>query len=139
TVSWVLTDNGQIFTADDYRPLVIAYRNGAPVRLGDIAQVDDSVENLYVAGLSNMKPCVIIYINRQPGANIVATVDKLLAMLPSLRSEVPPSMKLLIEHDRTQTIRASVNEIQITLLITVALVILVIFVFLRSLWSTLIP
>jgi len=136
---WVLSDNGQIFTANDYRPLVVAYRNGAPVRLGDIADVEDSVENLYVSGLSNGKQCVIIYISRQPGANIVATVDKLLAMLPLLRSEVPPSMKILIEHDRTQTIRASVDQIQGTLLITVALVILVIFVFLRSLWSTLIP
>jgi len=136
---WVLSDNAQIFTAKDYRPLVVAYKNGAPVRLGDIADVQDSIENLYVAGLSNTKQCVIIYINRQPGANIVATVDKLLALLPLLRSEVPPSMKLLIEHDRTQTIRASVNQIQGTLLITVALVILVIFVFLRSLWSTIIP
>ncbi len=136
---WVLSDNAQIFTAKDYRPLVVAYRNGAPVRLGDIADVEDSIENLYVAGLSNTKQCVIIYINRQPGANIVATVDKLLALLPLLRSEIPPSMKLLIEHDRTQTIRASVDQIQGTLLITVVLVILVIFVFLRSLWSTIIP
>jgi multidrug efflux pump len=89
---WVLNDNSQLFKAIDYRPLLIAYRKGAPVRLGDIADVEDSVENLYVAGISNTKPCVIIYINRQPGANIVATVDQLLAMLPELRSDIPPSM-----------------------------------------------
>ena len=94
----------------------------------------------YVAGLSNMKPCVIIYINRQPGANIVATVDKLLAILPLVACGIlPPSMSLVIEHDRTQTIHASINEIQRTLLITVALVVMVIFVFLRNFWSTLIP
>ncbi len=137
--TWVLTDNDQLFNADRYRPLVIAYRNGAPVRLGDIASVEDSVEDIHQAALVSGKPGIVIFIFRQPGANIVGTVDKILAMLPSLRPSIPAAAQLDIEHDRTQSIRASVHDIQITLLITVVLVILVIFVFLRSVRATLIP
>ncbi|MDE3169611.1 MAG: efflux RND transporter permease subunit, partial [Acidobacteriota bacterium] len=138
-VSWVLNDNDQLFDADHYRQVIVAYHNGAPVRLGDIATVRDSVENIYVAGLQNSKPCVVVIINRQPGANIVDTVDRIDAVLPFLRASIPASIDLVVASDRTTTIRASVKEIQITLLITVVLVILVIFVFLRNVWATLIP
>jgi len=138
-ISWVLTANDQLFNADRYRPLVIAYKNGAPVRLGDIATVEDSVEDIHQAGLVSGKPGIIIFIFRQPGANIVGTTDRILAMLPSLRPSIPAAATLDIEHDRTVSIRASVHDIQVTLLITVVLVILVIFVFLRSVRATLIP
>ncbi len=138
-VQWTLTDNDQLFDANHYRQLVIAYHNGAPVRLGDIATVDDSVENLYAAGVVNSKRSVLLIINRQPGANIVGTADRIGAMLPLLRASIPASVDLTVAIDRTMTIRASVADVQITLLITVVLVILVIFVFLRTLWATLIP
>ena len=139
TMRWVLSDDSQLFDADRYRSLIVAYRKGAPVRLGDIADVTQSVENLYAAGYLDNKRCVMLFINRQPGANIIATVDKILAILPSIRASISPSIDLVIEHDRTQTIRASVKSIQDTLLLTVVLVILVIFVFLRNFWSTVIP
>jgi multidrug efflux pump len=138
-VQLTLTDNDQLFDANHYRPLVIAYHNGAPVRLGDIATVDDSVENLYAAGVVNGKRSVLLIINRQPGANIVGTADRIEAMLPLLKASIPASVDLTVAIDRTMTIRASVKDVQITLLITVVLVILVIFVFLRTLWATLIP
>ena len=138
-VSWVLIDNDQLFDADHYRQVIVAYHNGAPVRLGDIATVRDSVENIYVSGLQNSKPCVVVIINRQPGANIVDTVDRIDAVLPFLRASIPASVDLVVASDRTTTIRASVKDIQITLLITVVLVILVIFVFLRNVWATIIP
>src|SRR5690242_14656620 len=136
---WTLTDNDQLFDANHYRPLVVAYHNGAPVRLADIATVDDSVENLYAAGVVNSKRSVLLIINRQPGANIVGTADRIDAMLHLLRASIPASADLTVAIDRTMTIRASVSDVQITLLITVVLVIMVIFVFLRTLWATLIP
>jgi multidrug efflux pump len=139
TVRWVLEDNDQLFDADHYRQVIVAYHNGAPVRLGDIASVQDSVENIYVSGLQNSKPCVVVIVNRQPGVNIVGTVDRIRAVLPYLRASIPASIDLVVASDRTTTIRASVKDIQITLLITVVLVILVIFVFLRNVWATLIP
>jgi len=139
TVSWVLGSNSQLFKAEDYRSLIIAYRNGAPVRLGDIGDVQDSVENLYTVGYVNNKPAVLIVVNRQPGANIIDTVDRVKAILPGIRASIPPTINLAIEHDRTQTIRASVKSIQETLLLTIVLVIFVIFVFLRNFWSTVIP
>jgi multidrug efflux pump len=138
-VRWVLEDNDQLFDAEHYRKVIVAYHNGAPVRLGDIADVRDSVENIYVAGLQNSKPCVVVIIFRQPGANIVDTVDRIDAVLPYLRASIPASVDLVVASDRTTTIRASVKDIQITLLITVILVIMVIFVFLRNVWATVIP
>ena len=131
--------NDQLFTAEQYRPLIVAYRHGAPVRLSDIADVRDSVENAYAAGLLNGNPCILMFAFRQPGANIVQTVDNIYAALPQIKNSIPPTITIGIEHDRTTMIRASVHDIQVTLLITVALVVLVIFVFLRSLWSTIIP
>ncbi len=136
---WVLTANDQLFDPGRYRDLIVAYRNGAPVRLGDIADVRESVENLYAAGLVDSKPAIVIIINRQPGANIVGTVDNVMAMLPSVKASIPAAMNLMVEHDRTQTIRASVKDIQGTLLLTVFLVVMVIFAFLRSVRATIIP
>ncbi|HXX21311.1 MAG TPA: multidrug efflux RND transporter permease subunit [Candidatus Acidoferrum sp.] len=138
-VQWTLYDNDQLFDADHYRPLVVAYRNGAPVRLGDIADVQDSVEDIHAAGLVNSKRSVMVIIMRQPGANIVGTADRIRAILPLLQASVPASVDIAVAIDRTITIRASVKDVQITLLITVVLVILVIFVFLRTVWATVIP
>jgi len=138
-VRWTIADNDQLFDANHYRSLVIAYRNGAPVRLGDIASVVDSVEDIHQAGLVNEKPSVMVIINRQPGANIVGTADRIRAILPLLQASIPPSVDIAVAIDRTVTIRASVKDVQITLLITVVLVIFVIFVFLRSVWATIIP
>ena len=138
-VQWTLADNDQLFDANHYRPLVVAYRNGAPVRLGDIADVQDSVEDIHAAGLVNDKRSVMVIINRQPGANIVGTADRIRAIFPLLQASVPASVDIAVAIDRTVTIRASVKDVQITLLITVFLVILVIFIFLRTIWATVIP
>ena len=138
-VRWTLSDNDQLFDANHYRSLIVAYHNGAPVRLGDLATVNDAVEDIYTAGLVSGKPSILVIINRQPGANIVGTADRIRAIFPVLQASIPASVDLTVAIDRTTTIRASVADIQITLLITVVLVILVIFVFLRSLWATIIP
>jgi hydrophobe/amphiphile efflux-1 (HAE1) family protein len=138
-VRWTLSANDQLFDADHYRSLVVSYHNGAPVRLGDLATVSDSVEDIHTAGLVSGKPAILVIINRQPGANIVGTADRIRAIFPVLQASIPASVDLTVAIDRTTTIRASVADIQITLLITVVLVILVIFVFLRSLWATIIP
>ncbi|MGA8013489.1 MAG: multidrug efflux RND transporter permease subunit [Candidatus Acidiferrales bacterium] len=138
-VRWTLTDNDQLFDANHYRSLVVAYRNGAPVRVGDIATVRDSVEDVRTAGLENGKQCIVLQVYRQPGANIVGTVQRIRDALPLLQASIPASIEVVVASDRTTTIRASVTDIQITLLITVVLVILVIFIFLRNVWSTLIP
>ncbi len=138
-VRWTITDNDQLFDANHYRPIIVAYHNGAPVRLEDIADVRDAVEDVHTAGLVNGKPAVLLIINRQPGANIVGTADRIRALLPELQASIPASINLTVAIDRTTTIRAGVKDIQITLLITVVLVILVIFVFLRSVWATVIP
>jgi hydrophobe/amphiphile efflux-1 (HAE1) family protein len=138
-VRWTLTDNDQLFDANHYRPLVVAYHNGAPVRLGDIATVQDSVEDIRIAGLENGKQCIVLQVFRQPGANIVGTVQRIRDAFPQLQASIPAAIELVVALDRTVTIRASVQDIQITLLITVVLVILVIFIFLRNVWSTLIP
>jgi multidrug efflux pump len=138
-VRWTITDENQLFDADHYRGLIITYRNGAPVRVGDIATVQDSVENVRSFGLENGKPCIVMEVFRQPGANIVDTVKRIRAALPLLQASIPAAAEIVIASDRTVTIRAAINDIQITLLITVVLVILVIFVFLRNVWSTAIP
>ncbi len=138
-VRWTLANNDQLFSADYYRPLIVAYRNGAPVRLSDIASVYDSVEDIHTSGLANGKPAVVLVIWRQPGANIVGTVNRIRDALPLLRASIPATVALDIASDRTTTIRASVSDIQVTLTITVFLVILVIFLFLRNIWATVIP
>src|ERR1039458_7603521 len=138
-VRWTLSDNDQLFDANHYRSLIVAYHNGAPVRLGDLATVNDAVEDIYTAGLVSGKPSILVIINSQPGASVVGRADRIRAIFPVLQASIPASVDLTVAIDRTTTIRASVADIQITLLITVVLVILVIFVFLRSLWATIIP
>ena len=137
--SYAIGANDQIFTADQFRDLVIAYRNNSPVRLKDIGQVIDNVENVRLAGWVGSKPAVIVDIQRQPGANIIDTADRVKALLPKLSSSLPESVKVSILSDRTQTIRASVRDVQFTLLLTIVLVVMVIFVFLRKFWATVIP
>ena len=137
--SYVLQANDQLLKASDYRSLIVAYRNGAPVRLGDLGTVFDSVEDVRAAGVSNNRPAVIILVFRQPGANVIATSDAVKALIPELRYSVPPSVRVSIAGDPTQTIRTSVHDIQLTLVVTVILVVLVIFLFLRKLWATIIP
>ena len=131
--------NDQLLSAKEYEPLILAYRNGAAVRLSDIASVRDSVENIRAAGYLNGKPAIPLVIFRQPGANIIQTVDRVKAALPSLKASVPAAINMQIVLDRTQTIRASVFEVERTLVIAVLLVVLVVFIFLRNGRATLIP
>jgi multidrug efflux pump len=135
----MLQDNDQLFKAAEYAPRIIAYRNGAPVRLADVATVVDSVEDVHTAGVANGKPSVLIIIFRQPGANIIGTVDRVRALLPELQASIPPAIALSVVVDRTTTIRTSVRDVQITMVISVILVILVVFAFLRNVWATAIP
>jgi multidrug efflux pump len=132
-------DNDQATAAADYRSLIVAYRNGAPVRITDVGEVTDSVENIRNAGLSNGKPSVLVILYRAPGANIIETVDRVLALLPELRAAIPPAIEVTPAVDRSTTIRASLKEVERTLMISVGLVILVVFLFLRSTRATLIP
>jgi hydrophobe/amphiphile efflux-1 (HAE1) family protein len=137
--TWSLAVNDQLMTAAEYRPLIITYKKGAALRLEDVARVNDRVENVLNAGLSNGSPAIMIAIFRQPGANILETVDRVLAILPSLNASLPPAVSLNVVIDATRTIRASVRDVQIALCISILLVILVVFLFLRSVRSTLIP
>jgi multidrug efflux pump len=139
--SWPIVDNDQMLHADQYRPLVVAYnpQNGAAVRLGDVGTVWDSVEDAHIYGLSDGKPAVLLIIFRQPGANIIETVDNVLGLLPQLEAAISPAIKLTVVSDRTTTVRASLRDIEITLVISVVLVILVVFVFLRTVRATIIP
>ncbi|QCO18047.1 nodulation protein (plasmid) [Azospirillum brasilense] len=131
--------NDQARKAEEYRSLVIAYRNGAAVRLSDVAEVSDSVEDLRNAGITNGKPSVLLMLNRQPAANIIETVDRVKAMLPELRASIPADIDLSVSSDRTTTIRASLAEVEHTLIIAVALVVMVVFLFLRNARAALIP
>lgn len=131
--------NDQLLKADDYKPLVVAYRNGAAIQLSDVAKVRDGVANIRTAGFLNGKPSIPVIILRTPGANIIETVERIKAALPSLKASIPAGMNCEVVLDRTTTIRASVSEIEHTLLISIALVILVVFIFLRSPRATLIP
>ncbi len=137
--AYAIGANDQILTADAYRNIVLAYRNGAPVRLGDLGEIVDNVENVRLAAWVGQKPAVILDIQRQPGANIIETADRVKALLPKLRLALPPSVKAEVLTDRTETIRASVSDVQFTLLLTIALVVGVIFLFLRKFWATVIP
>ena len=137
--TWSLSTTDQLLTAAEYRPLVIRYQNGAAVRLADIATVTDSVEDIRTAGSANGKPGIILIIFRQPGANIINTVDGIRAVLPQLQASIPPAINLSILIDATRTIRASIRDVKITLAISISLVILVVFLFLRNWRSTFIP
>ncbi len=139
TTAWAVNATDQLFNADQYRPVIVAYQNGAPVRLGDIAKVEDSVEDVRAGGLSDGKRAVLLVMFRQPGANIIETVDRVLHVLPELRVAIPPSINLTVALDRTTSIRASFRDVQITLGISIVLVVLVVFVFLRNVWATIIP
>ncbi|AJP49155.1 multidrug transporter [Rugosibacter aromaticivorans] len=131
--------NDQLKSADEYRNLVIAYRNGAPVRLIDIADVIDSAENIHLAAWANQTPAIILNIQRQPGANVIETVDRIKKMLPQLQASLPGAVSVNLLTDRTTTIRASVHDVQLELLLSVVLVVMVIFVFLRNIPATIIP
>jgi hydrophobe/amphiphile efflux-1 (HAE1) family protein len=137
---WILFATDQLFIkTEEYSPLIVAYHNGAPVRLSDIAVVTEGTADLRNSGYANGKPAVSMNISRQPGANIMKTVDLIEALLPELRASIPPAVKIEITSDRTTTIRASVQDIEFTLLLTVVLVVMVIFLFLRNVWATIIP
>ena len=125
--------NDQLLSSSDYAPLVVAYRNGAPVQLTDIATVADDVENVRQAAWMNETPAVIMNIQRQPGANIIAVVDRVKRVLPQLQTSLPSSIHVTILTDRTTTIRASVEDVQFELMLTIGLVVMVIFLFLRNL------
>jgi multidrug efflux pump len=137
--SYNIGANDQLFTSAEYRPLIVAYRNGAPVRLSDVAEAIDDVENVKQAAWMNNTPAVIINIQRQPGANVIAVVDRIKRLLPQLQSSLPPSIKVSVLTDRTTTIRASVRDVQFELMLAVVLVVLVMFIFLRSMAATVIP
>src|SRR6202023_4135690 len=131
--------NDQLLTSDGYRPLIIAYRNGAPVRVSDVATVFDGAENVKQAAWANEHPAVILNIQRQPGANIISVVDRIKKLLPQLQSSLPAAIQVNILTDRTTTIRASVEDVQFELMLTIGLVVMVIFLFLRSVRATIIP
>jgi multidrug efflux pump len=134
-----LYTNDQASKAAEYRDLVIAYRNGAPVRLTDVAEILDGVENVRNLGLADGKPAVLVILSRQPGANIIETVDRVTAMIPALKASIPTDIDMKVAIDRTTTIRGSLRAVQTTLLIAVALVFLVVFLFLRNWRATLVP
>jgi hydrophobe/amphiphile efflux-1 (HAE1) family protein len=146
---WLIGDNDQIFNARDYEPIIAGYNQatGAPVRVSDLGTVENSVADVHTAGLtgtnngpgSKMKPAVLIIILKTPGANVIEAVDNVLAELPHLQAQIPPTIRIAVEVDRTITIRASVRDVERTLLISVLLVVLVVFLFLREVWATIIP
>jgi multidrug efflux pump len=137
--AYTIGANDQLISSDSYKPIIVAYRNGAPVRLTDVATVFDGTENTKQAAWANKNPAVILNIQRQPGANIIAVVDRVKKLLPQLQASLPASVKIDTLTDRTSTIRASVEDVEFTLVLTIALVVMVIFLFLRSLRATVIP
>ncbi|HEY7087184.1 MAG TPA: multidrug efflux RND transporter permease subunit [Tepidisphaeraceae bacterium] len=137
--SWSVATTDQLLKARQYQPLIVAYHNGAAVRLSDIAAVSDSVEDIRTIGLADTRPAILVILFRQPGANIIETVDRVRAIVPQLQAEIPPAMRLNVVLDRTTTIRASVHDVQFTLVLSLVLVIMVVFIFLRNIRATLIP
>ena len=138
-ISADIVANDQLLKADYYKNLVVGYHNGAAIKLSDVADVVDAVENIRAAGFMNGKPCVLLIIFRQPGANIIDTVDRIRDAMPSLKASIPAAMDFTVVLDRTTMIRASVKDVERTLIISVGLVILVVFLFLRNVRATLIP
>ena len=137
--SYTIGANDQLLSSVQYRPIIVAYKNGAPIRLTDVANVIDSAENIKQAAWMNLSPAVILNVQRQPGANIITVVDRIKTLLPQLRASLPSAVKVAILTDRTETIRASVQDVQFELMLTIALVVMVIFLFLRNLSATVIP
>ncbi len=138
-VTYTLNTNDQLLKPEPYNAMILAYRNGAPVRVRDIGQAISGPENTLLEAWANRKPAIILAVQREPSANVVETVDRIKAMLPVLEASIPPAIKVEVLSDRTLTIRASVLDVQVTLLITIALVIMVILIFLRNFWATIIP
>ncbi len=136
---WQVNATDQLFHAPQYAPLIVTYRNGAPIRLDNLGDVVDSVEDTRNDGLDNGVPSVILAVSRQPGANIINAVDHIREVLPELQASLPPAVHLRVAQDRTGTIRASVHDVEYTLIISLVLVVLVVFVFLRNVWATIIP
>ncbi len=137
--AYQIAANDQLLSSEQYRPLVVSYKDGAPIHLSDIANVIDDTENVKQAAWMNDVPAVILNIQRQPGSNIISVVDRVKALLPQLRASLPSAIEVSILTDRTNTIRASVHEVEFELMLTIALVVLVIFLFLRTLAATVIP
>jgi multidrug efflux pump len=137
--SYTIGANDQLFSSEQYKPIVIAYRNGAPVRLSDVANVIDGTENDQLAAWMNLTPAVIMNIQRQPGANIISVVDRIKKLLPQLQASLPSAVKVQILTDRTTTIRASVKDVEFELMLSIALVVMVVFLFLRNFSATTIP
>jgi len=138
-LSYTINSNDQLLTSADYKPLILAYKNNAPLRLSDVANVIDDTENVFLAAWKNTEPAVIMNIQRQPGANVIAVVDRIQQLLPQLQSVMPKAITVTTLTDRTITIRASVHAVQFDLMLAVILVVLVIFLFLRNLPATIIP
>jgi multidrug efflux pump len=138
-IQWSLNTTDQLMSAEDYRPLMIAYRNGAPVRLSDVANITDSVEDIRNFALADGRPSISVLIFRQPGANIIQTIENVKSVLPQLRAQLPAAIDLDIGMDRSTTIRASLLEVQKTLLISILLVIVVVYLFLRDIRATIVP
>ncbi|MGY3291938.1 multidrug efflux pump subunit AcrB [Bradyrhizobium sp. LM3.6] len=138
-VTYTLNTNDQLLKPSAYEDLIIAYRNGSPVRIRDIGTAIEGPENDLLAGWYGKDPAVILAVQRVPGANVIETVDRIKKLLPQLQASVPPAIKVTIAADRTATIRAAVSDVQFTLMLTVALVVMVIFLFLRNFWATIIP
>ena len=139
TTAWAINATDQLLDAEQYRPVIVAYQKGAPIRLGDVADVSTSVEDVRTGGVADGKRAVALVLFRQPGSNMIETVDRVYALLPELRASIPPAIKLAVALDRTTSIRAAFHDVQISLGIAVVLVVLVVFVFLRSVAATIIP
>jgi multidrug efflux pump len=137
--SYTIGANDQLISSEQYKPIVVAYRNGAPVRLSDVANVIDGTENTRLAAWMDLTPAVIVNVQRQPGANIISVVDRIKKLLPQLQASLPSAVKVQILTDRTTTIRASVKDVEFELALTIVLVVIVIFLFLRNLRATFIP
>ncbi|MBP0625537.1 efflux RND transporter permease subunit, partial [Cupriavidus consociatus] len=131
--------NDQLRSADEYRQIILGYKNGAPIRITDVAEIVDGPENSRLAAWANDKPAIVLNIQRQPGANVIEVVDRIKALLPQLQNALPASVHVQLLTDRTTTIRASVEDVQFELLLAIALVVLVIFLFLRNIPATIIP
>ena len=138
-LAYTINANDQLLTAQAYQPIVLAYKNNAPIRLSDVANVIDDVENNKQAAWMNTTPAVIMNIQRQPGANVIAVADRIKRLLPQLRATLPAAIQVVVLSDRTTTIRASVTDVQFDLMLSIALVVMVIFLFLRNLPATMIP
>jgi len=134
-----LSANDQMQSADEYRQLIVAYKNGAPVRLGDVATVEQGAENSWLGAWANKQQAIVMNVQRQPGANIISTADSIRQMLPQLTESLPKSVKVSVLSDRTTNIRASVADTQFELMLAIALVVMIIYLFLRNIPATIIP